>query len=96
MENGAVWEICYTDGKGFSLRNVGTGLYLQDASPARYDKPTYFTFCTLSETATGINNISHISNISDDAVYDLNGRRVNESTLRPGIYIKNRKKIVIK
>ena len=96
MENGAVWEISYTEGKGFSLKNVGTGLYLQDASPARYDKPTYFSFCTLSATATGISTINYTPVISDDAIYDLNGRRVNESTLRSGIYIKNRKKIVIK
>ena len=29
-------------------------------------------------------------------VYDLNGRIVNEKTLKPGIYIKNRRKVVIK
>jgi len=96
MANGAVWEISYADGKGFSLKNVGTGLYLKDASPARYDEPTYFTFCTLSETATGINTISYVPSVSSDAIYDLNGRRLNVSTLRPGIYIKNRKKIVVK
>lgn len=29
-------------------------------------------------------------------VYDLNGRKVNESALKPGLYIKNGKKIIIK
>ena len=29
-------------------------------------------------------------------VYDLNGRIVNEKTLKPGVYIKNRRKVVIK
>ncbi len=52
MKNGAVWEINYVDGKGFTLKNVGTGKYLKDATPAKYDDPVYFTFCTLSEKAT--------------------------------------------
>ncbi len=90
IKNGAVWEIDYTDGKGFSLKNVGTGKYLKDAAPAKYEAPTYFTFCTLSETPTGISTVRYIPVIDDDIIYDLNGRRVNESTLRPGIYIKNR------
>ena len=96
IENGAVWEIGYTDGKGFSLRNVATGKYLKNASSAFNKEPIYFTFCTLKAAATGISTISYTPDISDDAIYDLNGRRVNESTLRSGIYIKNRKKIVIK
>ena len=29
-------------------------------------------------------------------VYDLNGRKVNENSLKPGLYIKNGKKVVIK
>ena len=29
-------------------------------------------------------------------VYDLNGRKVNENSLKPGIYVKNRKKFVVK
>lgn len=48
IENGAVWTIQYEEGKGFSLKNVGTGKYLKDASPAKYDEPTYFSFCSLS------------------------------------------------
>lgn len=96
IENGAVWEIGYTDGKGFSLRNVATGKYLKNASSAFNKEPIYFTFCTLKAAATGISTKSYTPDISDDAIYDLNGRRVNESTLRSGIYIKNRKKIVIK
>ena len=96
IKNGAVWEIDYTEGKGFSLKNVGTGKYLKDAAPAKYEVPTYFTFCTLSDTATGISTVRYTPVIDDDIIYDLNGRRVNGSTLRPGIYIKNRKKIVIR
>ena len=29
-------------------------------------------------------------------VYDLNGRKVNENNLKPGIYVKNGKKVIIK
>ena len=96
IKNGAVWEIDYTEGKGFSLKNVGTEKYLKDAAPAKYETPTYFTFCTISETPTGISTVRYTPVIDDDIIYDLNGQRVNGSTLRPGIYIKNRKKIVIR
>ena len=30
------------------------------------------------------------------SVYDLNGRKVNEKTLKPGMYIKNGKKVIVK
>lgn len=51
IKNGAVWAIEASDGK-FALKNVGTGKYLKDASPAKYDDATYFTFCTLKEKAS--------------------------------------------
>ena len=92
FENGAVWNIDYTDGKGFTLKNVGTGKYLKDAGNANHDEPTYFSFCTLA-TTTAINDIK-ISKPHNSVLYDLLGRRVDESTLRPGIYIKNGRKIV--
>lgn len=92
FENGAVWNIDYTDGKGFTLKNVGTGKYLKDAGNANHDEPTYFSFCTLA-TTTAINDIT-ITKPHNSALYDLLGRRVGESTLRPGIYIKNGHKVV--
>lgn len=49
FENGAVWEIQYVDGKGFSLKNIGTGLYLKDNTPAKYEEPTYFGFYSYKE-----------------------------------------------
>ncbi|MBQ4450411.1 MAG: leucine-rich repeat domain-containing protein [Prevotella sp.] len=48
----------------------------------------------VGEEATGIANIQHKS--PDTQIYDLNGRRVNENSLKPGIYVKNGKKFVIK
>ena len=92
FENGAVWNIDYVDGKGFTLKNVGTGKYLKDAGNANHDEPTYFSFCTLA-TTTAIHDIT-ITKPHHCGLYDLMGRRVNESTLRPGIYIKNGRKVV--
>ena len=92
FENGAVWNIDYVDGKGFTLKNVGTGKYLKDAGNANHDEPTYFSFCTLA-TTTAINDIT-ITKPHNSVLYDLLGRRVNESTLRPGFYIKDGRKVV--
>ena len=92
FENGAVWNIDYTDGKGFTLKNVGTGKYLKDAGNANHDEPTYFSFCTLA-TTTAIHDIT-ITKPHNSVLYDLLGRRVNESTLRPGFYIKDGRKVV--
>ena len=46
------------------------------------------------ETTTGIRQLQ----ITNDElpVYNLNGRRVNEKSLKPGIYVKNGKKVIIK
>lgn len=46
------------------------------------------------EETTGVNEI-RVTN-DELPVYDLNGRRVNENSLKPGIYVKNGKKVIIK
>ena len=98
IQDGARWDIQYVDGKGWTLKNVGTGKYMKDAAhPAMFDEPTYFTFCTLKvETTTSIENVNATKEIKDDNWYTLDGRRVNANNLRPGLYIKGGKKIVIK
>ena len=48
----------------------------------------------VGEEATGIANIQHAS--PNTQTYDLNGRRVNENNLKPGMYVKNGRKFVIK
>lgn len=98
IQDGAVWDIQYVDGKGWTLKNVGTGKYLKDAaSPAKYDEPTYFTLCTLKEgTTTGINDVRSKKEEVRLGVYTLDGRKVNAENLRPGLYIKNGRKVVIK
>lgn len=46
------------------------------------------------EETTGVNEL-RITN-DELPVYDLNGRMVNENNLKPGIYVKNGKKVIIK
>ena len=48
----------------------------------------------VGEEATGIANIQHAS--PNTQTYDLNGRRVNENNLKPGMYVKNGRKFVVK
>ena len=97
IANGAVWQIEYEEGKGWSLLNVGTGKYLKDAAhPAMYDEPTYFTFCTLKEGPyTGIVDVKR-EPIANNRYYTLDGRQLNSKPTQRGIYIINGKKVVIK
>jgi hypothetical protein len=46
------------------------------------------------ETTTGVRELQ----ITNDElpVYDINGRMVSDKTLKPGLYIKNGKKFVVK
>jgi GH35 family endo-1,4-beta-xylanase len=95
IKNGAVWDIKFVEGKGFSLLNKGTGKYLHDASPAKYDDPAYFNFCSKAAAAAGIYAVeTDKKGIGNDKVYDLQGRRMN-GQLRKGLYIVNGKKIII-
>ena len=48
----------------------------------------------VGEEATGIDNIQLTS--PNTQTYDLNGRRVNENNLKPGMYVKNGRKFVVK
>ena len=46
------------------------------------------------EETTGIANIQHQS--PNTQIFDINGRKVNENSLKPGIYVKNGKKFVVR
>ena len=46
------------------------------------------------EEATGVAELQTAN--SNSSVYDINGRKVNENSLKPGIYVKNGKKFVVK
>ena len=97
IENGAVWDIDYVEGKGFTLKNVGTGLYLKDATPAKYEVPAYFNFRVESSTS-GITTIQR--EIENDVVYNLQGVKVGTrsqlKSLPRGIYIIGGKKVVMR
>lgn len=100
LAKGAVWNLEYVEGKGWSIKNVGTDKYLKDAThPAIFDEPTYFTLCSLKETdtpPTGIAEVKVVKEIKDNNWYSIDGRIVNPENLRPGLYINKGRKIVIK
>lgn len=98
--NGAVWDIQYVEGQGFSLRNIGTKKYLHDASPAKYDDPAYFNFYTVTnEEKTAVLPLSSdLRCRPTSAVYNLQGVQVGTTAdwqqLPRGLYLVNRKKVV--
>jgi hypothetical protein len=47
------------------------------------------------EAVSGI-MMAHNKDITNNAIYDLNGRRVSAKSLSPGIYIRDGKKFVVK
>ena len=93
VKDGAVWEIKYESGKGFTLKNMATGKYLKDAAPAKYDAPAYFDFLKSSVTA-GIHTVER--SVDNDAVYTLQGIKIATlqqwDALPRGIYIVGGKK----
>ena len=45
IKNGAVYDVQYVEGQGFSLKNIGTGLYQgANTAPAKNEEPTYWSF----------------------------------------------------
>ena len=51
------------------------------------------------EEATGIRQMQMTNDelpVYNSSVYDMNGRKINENSLKPGMYIKNGRKIIIK
>jgi len=93
--DGALWDIQYVDGKGFTLKNLYTKKYLKDNLSAKYDAPTYFSFCTLRYKTTGVGTVLNKKEVNNQETYDLSGRRVDSSNLRPGLYIRGGKKILL-
>ena len=69
---------------------------------AEYDSNTAkeITISVLDdEEATGIRQMQMTNDelpVYNSSVYDMNGRKINENSLKPGMYIKNGKKIIIK
>lgn len=95
VKDGALWDIQYVDGKGFTLKNLYTKKFLKDNLSAKYDDPTYFSFCTLRYKTTGVGTVMNKKEVNNQETYDLSGRRVDSSNLRPGLYIRGGKKILL-
>ena len=79
------------------MKNIGTGKYLKDATPAKYDDAIYMNFYKKG-SSSGITTIQR--EIENDVVYNLQGVKVgsrNElKSLPRGIYIIGGKKVVVK
>lgn len=99
IENGAAWDIEYVEGKGFTLRNVATALYLKDAAPAKYETAAYFNFL-VKDSASGITSATIQRDMQDETVYNLQGIKVGTrsqlKSLPRGIYIIGGKKVVMR
>ena len=95
VKDGAVWEINYVDGKGFTLKNKYTGKYLKDATAAKYDDPVYMDFLKAG-VPTGIHALGRST--GHDAVYTLQGIKIATQqqwdALPSGVYIVGGKKIM--
>ena len=95
VKDGAVWEINYESGKGFTLKNMYTGKYLRDNASASSEAPVYMDFLKVGGTA-GVNAVQRDKN--DDAVYTLQGQKIATrsqwNTLPRGVYIVNGKKVI--
>ncbi len=95
VKDGAVWEINYESGKGFTLKNMYTGKYLRDNASASSEAPVYMDFLKVGGTA-GVNAVQR--DINDDAVYTLQGQKIATrsqwNTLPRGVYIVNGKKVI--
>ena len=67
----------------------------RNSSYATYNPAKEITISVLGEEeATGISQMQMENRQS--SVYDINGRMVNENSLKPGMYIKNGRKFVVK
>ncbi len=95
VKDGAVWEINYESGKGFTLKNMYTGKYLRDNASANSEAPVYMDFLKVGGTA-GINAVQR--DVDSDAVYTLQGQKVATrsqwNALPRGIYIVSGKKVI--
>ena len=68
-----------------TLDGTGSGLGSLSIVIDGVDNPTTDIYAPLAVPATG-----------DDILYDLNGRKVDASSITRGIYIRNNNKIIIK
>ena len=85
-------------GKAFApVRGTGTigknKCWLQFDHETNGSAPARQLTIVFDET-TGVNEVIEVNEVSDDTLYDLNGRKLNAKPTRKGVYIKNGQKVV--
>lgn len=84
----------YRDGLTYTVSVALNGyVALDDETPVTFADNVTRDFSLVS---TGVTSVPNRQTTADNHVYDLSGRRMNASSLRPGIYIKNGRKFVVR
>ena len=99
LVNGSIWDIQPKNG-GFTFRSISAnkkyiGTLGQSSSAVVWKAYSRYSF--LNNPPTGISDAMRLNDkeqMINDKVYDLQGRRVDESQMKCGIYIVNGKKII--
>jgi len=92
LENGAVWNLEYTDGSGWTLQCVGTEGYMGygTGTTSPDNSGCYWQFVTVEE---GEAALASVKASKSSVVYNILGQEVKEAK---GLVIVNGKKTVIK
>ena len=71
--NLAVWDVVSDENGKFLLKNVGTGLYLKDNAPAKYEEAnaSHYTFCVLRQSLTSVTTAFNAMKANAKAVADV-------------------------
>lgn len=72
---------------------VPSSLYEEYRSTSPWNK--FVNIKIIDDENTGISK-SELEQPCNSTIYDVNGRKVVESTLKPGLYIRNGQKVVVK
>lgn len=101
-KNLALWKIDYEEGKGYVFQNVGrleakTAAYLDPSVATPQQEKCYVRlFTELGNKTSGIDDvIVDMDAKYDGKTYDLSGRIVDTPS-KPGLYIRNGKKFIVK
>lgn len=99
---GALWDIEYVEGKGFTFRSVATKddrrYYMGRSSSPQSVAPVYwqcYDDALYINLATGIEDVQYSVPTAPSEIFDLGGRCINGQPTK-GIYIKNGKKYIVK
>ena len=105
-----IWETDQPDIYGFAAEDEGedvkAGQFVRVAAGASIDPfraylkvesaPARLNIVISGEEGTGISNLTTTSTTDERNFYDLQGRRIEGSNLKSGLYIKDGRKVVIK